>query len=54
MVIKSALADAYDFYEKVCGFKPAEYSDLEMNRFDLIRFIRRTENKTESTIKLTA
>ena len=54
MIIKSAIADAYDFYEKVCGFKPAEYSDLEMNRYDLIRFIRRTEDKTENTIKLMA
>lgn len=50
LIIRSAVSSAYDFYEKVCGFKEIGYSDLEMNRFDILKFIRRTEEKTQSPI----
>lgn len=51
LVIQSALAGVYDFYEKTCGFKPAAHSDLEMNRFGIKKFIKRTERKTQTKFK---
>ena len=50
LIIRSAVASAFDFYEKVCGFKDIGFSDLEMNRFDIHKFIRRTEEKTQAPI----
>lgn len=57
LVIKTAVSSAYDFYEKVCGFRPVDdekLSDLVMNRSEMARFIRRTEEKTQGEIKLFA
>ena len=50
LIICSAVSSAFDFYEKVCGFKDIGYSNLEMNRMDLHRFIRRTEEKTQKSM----
>ena len=50
LIIRSAVSSAKDFYEKVCGFKEIGFSDLAMNRFDIHKFIRRTEEKTQSPI----
>lgn len=48
LIIRSAVASAFDFYEKICGFKDIGNSDLEMNRFDIHKFIRRTEERTQT------
>ncbi len=50
LIIRSAVASAFDFYEKVCGFKDIGQSNLEMNRFDIHKFIKRTEERTQSPI----
>ena len=55
LIIKSAISDAWDFYEKTCGFRPIDEDkcpDLEMNRVDILRFVRRTEEKTNGQIKV--
>ena len=50
LIIRSAVASAFDFYEKVCGFKDIGKSDLEMNRFDIHKFIKRTEERTQTSM----
>lgn len=50
LIIRAAVSSAFDFYEKICGFKDIGSSDLEMNRFDIHKFIRRTEERTQSPI----
>ena len=47
LIIRSSISSAYDFYEKICGFKPAKFCDLEMIRQDIPSFIRRTNEKIE-------
>ena len=54
LVIKTAVSSAYDFYEKTCGFRPVDdekLSDLVMNRSEMVKFIRRTEEKMQGEIK---
>ncbi len=49
-IIRSSLASAYSFYQDTCGFIEANYSDLEMDRENTQRFIKRTEERTKAPI----
>lgn len=49
-IVRSAVSSAFDFYEKVCGFKDIGYSDLAMNRFDIHKFVKQTEKRTKAPI----
>ena len=51
-VIKTAIASAYDFYEKTCGFVMDSIfnSDLRMGRIQTYKFIKQTQERTQSPI----
>lgn len=50
LIIKNAMSSAYDFYKEICGFKEADFCDLEMDRRGIIEFVRQTEKRTEGKI----
>ena len=50
LIVRSAVPTAIDFYEKTCGFKNLGHYDLEMDNDDIQRFIKQTEDRTETKI----
>ena len=50
LIIKNALEDSYTFYKRICGFKKGEGIDLEMNRKDIKKFTKQTEERTQAPI----
>ena len=50
LTVLSPIASAYSFYKKACGFR---YNDdfLEMNKYELQDFIKRTEQKTKHKLE---
>lgn len=48
LIIRSAVDSALGFYKNACGFKNIGFGDLEMNRYDIHKFLKRTEEKTQS------
>lgn len=52
LMIKTAIATAYDFYEKTCGFVMDSIfnSDLYMNRIKTYKFIKQTQQRTKAEI----
>lgn len=51
-IIKTAIASAYDFYEKTCGFMMDSIfnSDLIMGRIQTYKFIKQTQERTQCPI----
>ena len=50
LIIRSAIDSALGFYKNACGFKSIGFADLEMNRYDISKFLKRTEEKTQSSM----
>jgi hypothetical protein len=52
LIIRSAVSSAYDFYEKTCGFVMDSIynSDLKMGRVQTYKFIKQTQERTQSPI----
>ena len=51
LTIHDSIASAWDFYEKVCGFRAVpNCSNLEMNRYEMYKFVQQTQNRTQGKI----
>lgn len=50
LIVSSPLPEAKDFYINECGFKTTSTKSLEMSQEQIKKFIRQTEQKTNSPI----
>lgn len=51
LVIEAALSSAWDFYERICGFKPIEdTSSLGMDRYEMCEFVEKVEERTRGRV----